>query len=215
MKYPAVLFAGIAFTGAAFGQQQYEIGANTGYGWYHDGTISSPYGTAQAGIKNRFVAGITLGDDFSNYVSAEFRCLYHDGHPFLQTPGVSTNIQGNSDTLTTELLFHFKKRENRWRPFLAGGTGAKEYVIAGPAPFPQPIPQIASLTTNDVWKVVFSAGGGVKFRVIPHMLLRVEFRDFITTFPRQEIVPAPHNIARGIFEQFTPLFGISYTFQGR
>jgi hypothetical protein len=84
MKYPAVLFAGIAFTGAAFGQQQYEIGANTGYGWYHDGTISSPYGTAQAGIKNRFVAGITLGDDFSNYVSAEFRYLYHDGHPFFR-----------------------------------------------------------------------------------------------------------------------------------
>jgi hypothetical protein len=25
-------------------------------------------------------------------------------------------------------------------------------------------------------------------------------------------MPAPHNTARGIFEQFTPLFGVSYTF---
>jgi opacity protein-like surface antigen len=207
MKYVVV----ILFAGAAFAQR-YEIGANVGYGFYRSGSIYSASGTAQAGIRNRFAAGIILGDEFSNYVSAEFRYLYHDGHPFLQAPGVKTDIQGQSDSLTCDLLFHFKTREHRLRPFLAGGSGAKGYVIAGPEPFPQPIPQIASLTTNDVWKVVFSVGGGVKFRPIPHMLLRAEFRDYLTTFPRQQIVPAPHNTARGVFQQFTPLFAISYTF---
>ena len=207
MKYAIV----ILLAGAAFAQQ-YEIGANIGYGFYRDGTIFSDSGTAQAGIRNRFAAGIFLGDEFSNFVSAEFQYLYHDGHPFLQAPGVKSDIQGNSDSLTCDLLFHFRTREHRWRPFLAGGSGAKEYVIAGPEPFPQPIPQIASLTANDVWKVVFSVGGGLKFRLIPHMLLRAEFRDYLTTFPRQQIVPAPHNTARGIFEQFTPLFGVSYKF---
>ena len=78
---------------------------------------------------------------------------------------MKADIQGQSDALTGELLFHFKTREHRWRPFLAGGAGAKQYIIAGPEPFPQPIPQVASLTANDVWKVVFSAGGGVKFRL--------------------------------------------------
>jgi opacity protein-like surface antigen len=199
------------FACAAFGQQ-YEVGADVGYGFYRDGSIYSGSGSAQAGIRNRFAAGIMLGDEFSNYVSAEFNYLYHDGHPFLQAPGVKADIQGNSDALTASLLFHFKPREHRWRPFVAGGTGAKEYIIAGPAPFPQPIPQIASLTTNDVWKVVFSVGGGVTYRLINHMVLRAEFRDYLTTFPRTEIVPAPHNTARGIFEQFTPLFGVSYTF---
>jgi len=159
------------FAGAALAQQ-YEIGATIGYGLYRDGTIYSASGTAQAGIRNRFAAGILLADEFSEYVSAEFDYLYHDGHPFLQGLGVKSDIQGNSDALTCGLLFHFKPRQSRWRPFLAGGTGAKEYVIAGPAPFPQPIPQIASLITNDVWKVVFSAGGGVKVRLIPHMVLR-------------------------------------------
>jgi opacity protein-like surface antigen len=207
MKYViAILFSGFIFA------QQYEVGANIGYGLYRDGSIYSATGTAQAGIRNRFAAGITIGEDFAKYVSAEFRYLYHDGHPFLQAPGVKADIQGQSDTLTAELLFHFKTREHRWRPFLAGGSGAKEYVIAGPEPFPQPIPQIASLTSNDVWKVVFSVGGGVKFRLMDHMELRAEFRDYLTTFPRQQIVPAPHNTARGIFEQFTPLFGVSYTF---
>jgi hypothetical protein len=207
---PKYLFV-ILFAGAA-SAQQYEIGATLGYGVYRDGTIYSASGTAEAGIRNRFAAGIFLADDFSKYVSAEFDYLYHDGHPFLQAPGVKSDIQGNSNALTGELLFHFKPRERRWRPFLAGGMGTKEYVIAGPAPFPQPIPQIASLTTNDLWKVVFTAGGGVKIRLIPHMVLRAEFRDYLTTFPRQEIVPAPHNTARGIFEQFTPLMGLSYTF---
>jgi len=207
MKFLAVM----VFAGGLFGQQ-YEIGAVIGYGFYRDGSIYSASGDAQAGIRDRFVAGIMLADDFSDYVSAEFDYLYHDGHPFLQAPGVKSDIQGNSDALTYELLFHYKKREHRWRPFVAGGVGGKDYVIAGPAPFPQPIPQIASLTTNDVWKVVFSAGGGVTFRPHRHILLRAEFRDYLTTFPRQEIVPAPHNTARGIFEQFTPLLGASYTF---
>jgi len=207
MKYTvAVLLAACAFG------QQYEIGANIGYGFYRNGSVYSAAGTAQAGIRNRFAAGVVLGDDFSKYVSAEFSYLYHDGHPFLQASGVRVDIQGQSDSLTGELLFHFKTREHRWRPFVAGGSGAKEYIIAGPEPFPQPIPQIASLTANDVWKVVFSVGGGVKYRLLPHMLLRAEFRDYLTTFPRQQIVPAPHNTARGVFEQFTPLFGVSYTF---
>ena len=207
MRYFAViLFATVACA------QPYELGADIGYGIYHNGTIFSDVGTAQAGIRNRFAAGIVLGDEFSRYVSAEFQYLYHDGHPYLEAPGVKSDIQGQSDALTGELLFHFKTREHRWRPFLAGGAGAKGYVIAGPEPFPQPIPQIASLTTNDVWKVVFSVGGGVKFRLIEHMQLRAEFRDYLTTFPRQQIVPAPHNTARGIFEQFTPVFGVVYAF---
>ena len=192
--------------------QQYELGADFGYGFYRNGSIYSSSGSAKAGILNRFAAGVFVGDNFSNYVSIEFDYLYQDGHPFLQAPGVRADIQGQSQTLTPELLFHFKDRRHRWRPYLEGGCGAKGYIIAGPAPFPQPIPQIATLTTNDIWKVVFSVGGGIKFKLIDHMLLRAGFLDYLTTFPRQQIVPAPHNTARGIFEQFTPALGVSYTF---
>jgi opacity protein-like surface antigen len=202
----AVFFVSIAFA------QQYEVGATIGYGVYRNGSIYSSTGSAKAGIRNRFAAGIVFGDEFSDYVSVEFRYLYHDGHPFLEAPGVKSDIQGNSHALTLDLLFHFKARDHRWRPFVAGGAGAKNYVIAGPEPFPQPIPEIASLIANDVWKVVFDVGGGVKFGLRPNLILRAEFRDYLTTFPRQQIVPAPHNTARGIFEQFTPLFGVSYSF---
>lgn len=200
----------VVFVSACFAQQ-YEVGADIGYGFYRSGSIYSNDLTAKAGIRNRFAAGIVVGDEISKYMSVEFHYLYHDGHPFLEAAGAKSDIQGQSDALTADWLFYFKPRENRWRPFLDGGAGAKDYVIAGPEPFPQPFPQIASLTANDVWKMAFSVGGGVKFRPLPHMLLRAEFRDYLTTFPRQQIVPAPHNTARGIFEQFTPLFGISFT----
>jgi len=209
----AGLLLGFFFAACAFAQQ-YEIGGNIGYGWYRDGTIFSATGTAQAGIRNRFAAGIDFVDDFSDYVSEEFSYLYQDGHPFLQAPGVKADIQGQSHAATAEALFHFQKRDRRFRTFLAAGAGAKGYIIAGPEPFPQPIPQIASLTTNDVWKVAFTFGGGFSYVLRKHMMIRFEFRDYLTTFPRQQIVPAPHNTARGIFQQFTPLFGLAYQFQG-
>jgi opacity protein-like surface antigen len=207
-------FGAVLFVSAVLAQQvePFQIGAEIGYGLYRDGSIYTASGTAEAGIRNRFAAGLLLGDDFQDYVSCEFRYLYQDGHPFLQAPGVKVDIQGQSQALTGEALFHFKKREERWRPYVIGGAGAKGYIIAGPEPFPQPIPQIASLVANDVWKVAFNAGGGVKFRLRDHLLVRAEFLDYLTTFPRTQIVPAPHNTARGIFEQFTPLFGASYTF---
>lgn len=193
-------------------QFQYELGAEIGYGVYRNGTILSPEGSIDAGIRNRFAAGIILGVDFSKYVSGELNFLYHDGHPFLQGLGVKTDIQGNSWALTSGLLFHFKDRTHKFRPFVTGGVGAKQYIIAGPEPFPQPIPEVASLVDNDVWKVVFVVGGGVKYRIHKRVLLRGEFLDYLTTFPRTQILPAPHNTARGIFEQFTPLFGVSYVF---
>ena len=43
------------FAGIAWGQQQYEVGADIGYGFYRNGSIYSAAGTAQAGIRNRFL----------------------------------------------------------------------------------------------------------------------------------------------------------------
>jgi hypothetical protein len=204
---------GVLLLATAASGQQFQLGAVIGYGLYRNGSIFSSERTAQAGIRNRFAAGILLGYDFQEYVSCEFRYLYHDGHPFLQAPGVKVDIQGQSQALTGGALFHFKNRQHLWRPYVIAGAGAKGYLIAGPEPFPQPAPQIASLVANDVWKVVFYVGGGVKFRPRDHLLLRAEFLDYLTTFPRTQIVPAPHNTARGILQQFTPLLGISYTFR--
>lgn len=191
---------------------QYEVGAFYGYGWYNTGTIFSPAGTAQAGIRNRFATGALLGDDKWDYVSAELRYVYHDGHPFLNYKGTRADIQGQSHAITYDLLFHLKKTEHKMRAFVAAGAGAKGFIIAGPEPFPQPFPSIAALRGANQWKFVTEIGGGVKYRIGKYLLLRGEFRDYITTFPNRELTPAPHGTARGVFNQFTPMFGVSYVF---
>jgi hypothetical protein len=74
------------------------------------------------------------------------------------------------------------------------------------------MPKIAGLVATNQWRALFTGGGGVKFRISDHILVRADFRDYITAFPTHIIVPAPTGTDRGIFNQFTPLFGLSYTF---
>jgi len=45
-----------------------------------------------------------------------------------------------------------------------------------------------------------------------HLLMRVDFRDYVTAFPTHVIVPAANGTDKGIFHQFTPLAGVSYVF---
>lgn len=190
----------------------WEVGANIGYGWYRNGTIFAPGGTATAGIRNRFAAGAVLCEDLYEHFSGEFRYEYQDGHPFLSSGGTAKDIQGQSHTFTYDLLIHLKGRSHKIRPYFAAGGGGKEYVIAGPAPSPQPLPTIATLSPVDEWHFVASLGFGVKVRLQKHLLVRGDFRDYMTTFPKGELTPAATGTARGIFQQFTPMFGVDYVF---
>lgn len=53
-------FIAVFLVSAACYAQQYEVGADVGYGFYRSGTILSSSGTAEAGIRNRFVAGVMM-----------------------------------------------------------------------------------------------------------------------------------------------------------
>jgi hypothetical protein len=78
---------------------------------------------------------------------------------------------------------------------------------------PEPFPRLSLRSPvwwPTIWKVVFDVRGGVTARSPPPA---AEILDYITTFPRTQLVPAPHNTARGLFQQRTPLFGMSYTFR--
>lgn len=206
------LLLGILCAGVCFAQQ-WELGGFIGYGWYHNGTIYAPGESIQAGINNRFAAGAVVGEDLYEHLSGEVRWIYQDGHPFIEGPNeVKRDIQGNSQTFTYDLLFHVFPKEHRVRPYVAAGLGAKFYVNAGPVPIPQPFPAIAILTRDDEWKFAADIGGGVKFLVHPHLILRVDFRDYMTGFPRDQIRPVVGNTARGVLHMFTPMFGVSYWF---
>lgn len=192
--------------------EQWEIGGSLGYGLYRKGIVFAPAGNAAAGIRSRFAAGGWLGQDRYEYIGGEVRYTYQDGDPFLSAPGARTNIQGHSHAIHYDLLIHTESQERRIRPYVAAGLGAKLYVISGPSNPAAPLGDIATLTTRDETKLLFSLGGGVKIRLRPHLLVRVDFRDYLSTFPKRIIAPAPGATARGIFQQFTPMIGIGYLF---
>ncbi len=192
--------------------QQYEIGATIGYGIYRDVSVNSAAGTATAGIRNRFTAGAVVCENLYDHVSGEIRYLYQDGDPFLAAGNQRGNIQGQSHAFTYDLLFHLRDRDERLRPYVALGMGAKYYRTTGPEPRPQPAPEIAVLSEVNQWRLLVDWGVGVKYRVQRHVILRADFRQGITPFPKRLFVPADGATDRGLFQMFTPMVGISYAF---
>jgi hypothetical protein len=57
-----------------------------------------------------------------------------------------------------------------------------------------------------------SLGAGVTYRLHNHLLVRADIRDYITPFPKKLFVEADGATDRGLFQQFTPMVGISYWF---
>ncbi|MGO9259521.1 MAG: hypothetical protein ACLQU1_24895 [Bryobacteraceae bacterium] len=192
--------------------QPFEAGGVLGFGIYRDVSVGAPGATAATGIGNSLVGGALIGEDLYQHVSGEVRYTYQSGDPFLSAGSVRGKVHGQSHSLTYDALFHFSAQEARFRPFVAIGVGAKYYRATGSEPFPQPLPEIASLDHANQWRFLADAGFGVKCRLVRHVLLRGEFRDYITPFPSRIIVPATHGTGHGLFQQFTPMLGMSYMF---
>jgi opacity protein-like surface antigen len=209
---PLFLLSTCAFAQSGTTPTTWELGGAFGWGFYHNGSVYAPAGKVVAGVRNRFTAGVTITEDRFEHFSGEFRYLYHDGDPFLSSGAVKTNVQGQSHTFVYDVLFQAAPRDSKVRPYVATGVGGKYFEVSGPANASAPFGNIATLTTNSNWRVVVSLGGGVSVRLQPHLALRLDFRDYLTPFPKKMIVAAPGGTTRGILNQFTPLVGLSYVF---
>ena len=97
-------------------------------------------------------------------------------------------------------------------PTSRSAPAAKYYRTTGPEPSDQSLSQFATLMRQNQWKFVTSLGFGVKYRLLDHMLLRADFHDYISPFPRAVFAPAQGATDRGLFQQFTPTIGVSYWF---
>jgi hypothetical protein len=205
-------FAAVLLFAASAFAQDWEAGGSIGYGWYRQARINGPGAEAQVGIQNRFTAGAVLTEDLYDHLSGEIRYIYQDGDPYLSLAGARANIQGQSHSFLYDVLFHLKNRDQRLRPFLATGVGAKLYRTTGPAPAVQPAPAVASLAGQDQWRLLVSVGGGVSYRFPNHLVVRADFRDYITPFPGRIFAPAGTASARGLMHMFTPMVGVGYWF---
>jgi hypothetical protein len=167
---------------------------------------------AQVGVRNRFVASAVVTENLYDHFSGEIRYTFQDGDPFVSFNRNSVNIQGQSHTFTYDVLFHARGREARLRPYAAAGVGGKYYHTTGLAPLLQPAPNIVLLLPENQWRVVFSVGGGVSYLIGRHLILRADFRDYITPFPNELFRTVNRATQRGILQQFTPMAGISVGF---
>ena len=204
----------LALCSAGFAQQ-YEMGGAGGYGIYRSATVFAPAGTAQAGFRNRFALSGVFCDDMYERISGELRYLYHDGDAYVSSGAKKTDMEGQSHAIHYDVLFHLRKRREKLRPYVAAGGGAKIYVGTGPPMASQPLSSIAYLRDAPDAKALLTFGFGVKYALKEELLLRVDFRDYLTQFPKGVIVPAPSANPRGLMQQFTVLFGISHVFGGK
>ncbi len=205
------LLAGFLFAGVCFAQN-WVIGGGLGYGAYKNATITSSGGTADAGIKSQMVVTGAVSEDLFEHFSGEFRYVYHAGDNFLKSGSTEGAVKAQSHTFVYDALIHLRPRAERIRPFVAGGFGAKYFDTTGNPPSPQPLPKIASLTSQSQWKPLFDVGGGVKIRVNDHVVASGEFRDYIALFPERLFSLAGGATRSGILHQFTPMFTVGYNF---
>jgi outer membrane protein W len=192
--------------------QNWEIGGGAGYGVYRNATISGAAGSVDAGVRNAYSVTGVVSEDLFEHLSGEIRYVYQAGSTFLQSGSAQGTVSGSSHTFTYDALLHLKPRESRIRPFVAFGAGAKYYATSGNTPKAQPVPAIAVLTTQSQWEPAFDFGGGVKYRVTDHLVVRGDVRDYISFFPNRLFAPAGGARQTGVLQQFTPMFGIGYTF---
>ena len=192
--------------------QNWVIGGGVGYGPYHNGTITSPAGSAGAGIRNHAVFTGVVTEDLFDHFAGEFRYVYQGGDTFLSSGPAAGGVQAQSHAVMYDALFHWKPRTARVRPFVAGGFGAKYYDTTGAEPTPQPLPKIASLLHQSQWKPLFDLGAGVKVRMADRVVVSVDFRDYVTPFPDGLFSLANGATQHGMLHQFTPMFSVGYNF---
>jgi hypothetical protein len=193
--------------------QQWEIGGNVGGSFLPGVTVSGPMGSATTGFQTGLAAGAWIGQTISRHIGGEIRYSFMQSNLKLASGGTSTSFAGQSHAIHYDVLIHTGgKRESRAQVFGAIGGGMKIFRGTGKEAAFQPLSQFAYLTKTQQVKPMLSVGGGVKFKLSPHMSLRAEVRDFVTPFPKEVITPAPGAKVGRLLHNIVPTIGISYDY---
>ncbi len=195
--------------------QQWEIGALGGYAWDRDASIRNPSGSVEAGFKPSAAVGAVFGDNMYEHIGGEIRYLFRAGGPQLTFGDTKVSGSGYTNIVHYDLLVHITRKEDKIRPYVAGGAGIKVYTGPGRLLVSDPLQDFALIARGNQVKPLISVGGGVKYRVRKGMQLRLDFRAYMS--------PAPDLVFRTVFPaqihgwiyDFVPTLGVSYLFGDR
>jgi hypothetical protein len=192
--------------------QAWELGAASGYGWHYDPTVNNAGQSARAGFHPGLAVGAVFGENLYTYIGGEVRYLFRWGSPQLQYQGLRATMSGYSNLLTYDLLVHMTRKDSRLRPYAAGGAGIKIYTGTTAQVITQPLTQFALLLPVTQVEPAISVGGGLKYQLARHILLRADFRTYMTPLPNELFRTRADSSIRGWVFDFVPQVGISYTF---
>jgi len=103
------------------------------------------------------------------------------GEPLLRMDGTRANTTGYTNLVNYDLLIHTSREGAKIRPFFAAGAGVKVYSATGRINLMQPL--------QDSAEPLISVGGGLKYVVPKHVLLRGDFRTYMTPTPDELFRP--------------------------
>ncbi|MGE5567861.1 MAG: hypothetical protein ACM3S5_02385 [Rhodospirillales bacterium] len=179
----------LALATAAFAQT-WEAGVLGGFGVYANRLkLTSAAGSAEAGLGDGPVAGAFLNQNLYRYVSGQIRYSWQRGDMSLSSGSRKATFRGDSHAIHYDWLFYALPDEAKVRPFAAAGAGFKLYRGTGRETAVQPLQEVALLTRTSEWKPLVSLGAGVAWNAAPWARLCVEFRDYMTPFPKRVIEP--------------------------
>ncbi len=208
MRFGIAFVALFALPGCFAGE--FELGVAGGGHFVRGATVTAPAGTAKAGFKGGAAFGAIAGQRLYRTITGEVRYSYLQGDLKLSAGGSDVAFKGDMHAIHYDLLIHPYGGEAKFQPFVAGGAGVKVFRGAGKEAAYQPLSQFAYLTKTSEFKPLVSVGGGVRAKVAPKVSVRVEFRDYITPFPKNVIAPARGAAINGWLHDFVPMVGISF-----
>jgi hypothetical protein len=209
MKAAKVLIL-IAGAASALFAQEWEIGGSAGASYTPGVHISNPAGSATAGLQTGFLLGGYLGQNLYRNLSGEIRYGFSTGALRLASNGAETSFSSVSHRVHYDLLLHTSRSAARAQYFLALGGGIRVFRGTGAEAAYQPLSQFAYLTKTQTVKPMASVGAGVRFQLSTRVFLRMEFRDYISSFPEELITPAPGSKVGSLLHDLVPMLEISY-----
>ncbi len=191
--------------------QRWEVGGGVGGGFYTSQDINNPVGSASAKIDTNVAGSAWVGNVGTGHWAGEIRYDFQLGDLALSQGGTKVSFGGQSQAVHYDLQWRFASSESFIQPFVAAGAGVKLYQGTGTQEIYQPLSNYALLTKVQDLTPMVSVGGGLRFKLSTHMVLRVEVHDYLTPFPKKVIAPAANSkVSAGWLEDFVPMVGLSF-----
>jgi hypothetical protein len=192
--------------------QKWEFGGGAGGSIYKSQTIDNGRATASAGFQTGYAISGVLGHNNHNYLGGELRYTYTHNNLKLTSGSTKVTFGGEAHAFHYDLIVHLTPLKSRFRPYLSLGGGVKQYRGTGREVVFQPLGDLALLTHTEDTKGLLTAGGGIKLALARHVNLRIDFRDYITPFPKKVITPVGNTKVGGWIHDFVALLGFTFAF---